>query len=232
MIKFLFSLCQSFYQFLTSAFNSSTINFPTTHLSVTVHVKKASSNIGEGAFSTVYKVKERRTGYPYALKRMLLQSPEAADIAKNEIQAFRRFKHHNILQLIDFHEVVENSNRKVMYLLLPYCHAGSLRNRLNDILENKANKLSLKQTLVEFQQICEAVNVLHMFHPTTYIHQDIKPENILYNDKGVPLLTDFGSVRVAEVRIESRKDVSKRSIIDLFVFFLISFMFYLDFENY
>ncbi len=197
---------------------------------MTVHVKKAASNIGEGAFSTVYRVKERRTGHPYALKRMLLQSPEGIDIANNEIQAFRRFKHRNILQLIDFHEVLESSNRKVMYLLLPYCHAGSLRNRLNDILENKVNKLSIRQTLVQFQQICEAVNVLHTFHPTTYIHQDIKPENILFNDEGVPLLTDFGSVRVAEVHVETRKDVS--SLISLFAGGFLIRTNVLDFENY
>jgi len=213
MINFFLSLCQSILNFFRSALDSTTINFPTSHISVVIHVKQSSSNIGEGAFSTVYKVEERRSGQPYALKRMLLQSPECIAIANNEIQAFRRFKHKNILRLVDFREAVEHNNRKVMYLLLPYCDSGSLRNVLNNVLEKKVKRPSLKHILNQFKQVCEAVNVLHTFHPTTYIHQDIKPENILFENKTIPLLTDFGSVRVAEVHIQSRKDVSYHIIV-------------------
>eukprot|EP01035_Chromulina_nebulosa_P020003 gene20003-25976_t len=58
--------------------------------------------------------------------------------------------------------------------------------------------------LIDYKQILEAVNLLHSYQPS-YIHQDIKPENILIDSDGTPLLTDFGSVRLAEIHITSRK---------------------------
>ena len=69
-------------------------------------------------------------------------------------------------------------------------------------------RINLYDTLVDFAAICSAFNVLHASNPS-YVHQDIKPENILIDDDGTPLLTDFGSVRLANVTVNTRADALK-----------------------
>ncbi len=213
------------------------INFPRTDITVAVNIKaqpntdsldaaaasigSRSHHIGEGAFSVVYKAKDRNsTGSNskfYALKRMLLQSPECAQIAKIEIDSFQKFRHSHIIPLVDHTESVEQG-RRVAYLLLPFCANGSLRHRLNLLvhsnpsssssIENGFSRLTnLRQVLSDFRDICDALNVLHSCQPS-YVHQDIKPDNILLDDQWRPLLTDFGSVRRADVAINTRNDVS------------------------
>eukprot|EP00600_Ochromonadales_sp_CCMP1393_P002592 CAMPEP_0174985448 /NCGR_PEP_ID=MMETSP0004_2-20121128/18346_1 /TAXON_ID=420556 /ORGANISM="Ochromonas sp., Strain CCMP1393" /LENGTH=322 /DNA_ID=CAMNT_0016238095 /DNA_START=150 /DNA_END=1118 /DNA_ORIENTATION=+ len=162
--------------------------------------------IGEGAFSTVIQAYSASDSEPqYALKKMIIQSLDTRKIAVAEIEAFRRFSHPNILKLIDTTEIKGTGGHKVIYLLLPRMKRGSLRNFLDGIRVGKYSAPTLSIVLESYLSICEAIDVLHSFKPS-HIHQDIKPENILIGDDGQPYLIDFGSVTLAERRIESRKD--------------------------
>lgn len=69
------------------------------------------------------------------------------------------------------------------YLVLPYCSKGSAYKLLGTLSEHDAAKL--------MKQLASALEALHNHEPPV-IHQDIKPENILINDRGNYLLTDFG----------------------------------------
>ena len=58
--------------------------------------------LGEGGYSFVYLAKDVNTGREYALKKMLCQSSEQLELAKNEIDVMHLFKgHKNLLRLID-----------------------------------------------------------------------------------------------------------------------------------
>jgi serine/threonine protein kinase len=83
---------------------------------------------------------------------------------------------------------------------------GTLRHELNDGLKSDPQRLQKDIGLVlqDFHKICSAFSYMHTLSPVKFIHQDIKPENILLSDDGEPMLTDFGSVREAEVSIEKR----------------------------
>lgn len=99
-----------------------------------------------------------------------------------------------------------------MYLLLPLI-PQSLRDVLNTRMSPSTSSQSgvslptLASILADFYSICSALNVLHTFRPS-YVHQDVKPENILIGEGG-PLLMDFGSVRLAEVPIRDRSKALK-----------------------
>lgn len=152
------------------------MTFPRTQLSVTV-VGRRNQSIGEGAFSTVYQATDRQSpNRHYALKRMLLQSSDLTNMAKVEVDAYHKFFHPHIIQLVDHIEKVE-STTAVMYLLFPYCQRGSLRDDLNRIMSGSCKKPSVSRMLRNFIDICEAIQVLHDFQPS-YVHFDIKPEVI------------------------------------------------------
>lgn len=79
--------------------------------------------LGEGGFSFVYLVTDNDSHRHYALKKILISSGsaggenEAVKEAMKEIEAYRRFRHHNIIKLLDY-AVVQNQdgNGKIIYL--------------------------------------------------------------------------------------------------------------------
>lgn len=174
--------------------------------------------IGEGAFSFVYTAQETNSSRvasgpsQFALKKMILQSTEFERCALSEVNSFNRFQHSNILPLLDHVSLLESGSDgqvKVMYMLFPLMEKGSLRDVLNRQLTSPNSSLpSLSEVLFDFISICEALNVLHSFKPA-YVHQDLKPENIVIGGDGRPYLMDFGSVRLADVPIKDRSKALK-----------------------
>jgi len=192
---------------------------------------------------------------------MFLQSEEFIRAYKEEVASFSRFAHANIMHLLDAQDDNESGRQsRIAHLLFPLMR-GSLRDQLNaTVLQPgwsqvpaSVSRRRLQRTLQQFLDICCAFQVLHMHTPLAYVHQDVKPDNILVNlcssgsgsgsgrysdrdiesgssagqtdpgpmlqytglygtdiDTGmdwaqsIPLLTDFGSVRPAEVFIANR----------------------------
>jgi serine/threonine kinase 16 len=181
------------------------------------------SVLGEGAFSTVFVATAANSisAQKYAVKRINLQSDEFERSFKMELTAYQRFKHKNIVSMVDSMTVpATSSSFKVGYLLFPLMERGSLRDFLNRTVLAVGTKdegigsvasgrhsstAYLKRVLTDFLGIAEAFNVMHTFEPHAYVHQDIKPENVLITNNGTPLLCDFGSVRLANVTIDSRQ---------------------------
>lgn len=198
MFAYMVALIKSCFNQIKGVFFDKVLKFD--QLSVTVNENEL---LGEGAYSMVYKGKKRYTQSTlYAVKKIYVQSSEFESIAQAEIDAFRRFKHPNILKMVAHLQQSEGS-RRVTYILLPYIKKGSLRNTLTQVADGKLARPPLRSVLKDFVDICSAFNVLHSSQPE-FVHQDIKPENILIGADGVPLLTDFGSVRQAIVNVETR----------------------------
>jgi serine/threonine protein kinase len=182
MLDIMFTVIQTIfraiYECFYSFFYGSIISFPESHVSVT-YTDATTRQIGEGAFSVVLKVKDINDSKSYAVKKMLLQSPENITMANVEVSSLKRFQHPHIIKLLDVIETTEqNQKLRVMYLLLPFYHHGNLREYLNLILHRTINKPPLQSILRDFLSICDAIRILHQFQPS-YVHQDIKPEVIL-----------------------------------------------------
>lgn len=87
--------------------------------------------------------------------------------------------HSNLLQPINF-SIFEG----VPYLVLPYCKNGS-----SEVL---LGKISDKDELWRYiGDVASGLAYLHDFNPTI-VHHDIKPANILVDEKGNFVITDFG----------------------------------------
>ena len=53
--------------------------------------------------------------------------------------------------------------------------------------------LSIEQRLQLFLRVCEAVQFAHQ---DLVVHRDLKPDNILVSEDGIPHLLDFGTVKL------------------------------------
>jgi serine/threonine protein kinase len=138
--------------------------------------------IGDGAFATVWRVKNKNTGNLHALK--VVQKSKVAKILtqfRREVSIMYEVEHQHIVKLQTHFE-----DFKCFYLLMELAEGGSLFHKLF-----REKVFSEKVACEYFRQIISAVYYLHK-HSPPIIHRDIKPENILLNKKGRVKLTDFG----------------------------------------
>ncbi|RXK39507.1 NAK protein kinase [Tremella mesenterica] len=126
------------------------------------HVKKL---LGEGGFSFVYLVHDVESGRAYALKKILVTSgQEGVKAAMKEVEAYRRFRHPNIIKILDSSIVQDESGHgKIIYLFLPYYPRGNLQDSMT-VAVNTGDRIPEKRLLELFHGTCLAVRAMHRYH--------------------------------------------------------------------
>uniref|UniRef100_A0A8C6U7U2 Calcium/calmodulin-dependent protein kinase IGb n=1 Tax=Neogobius melanostomus TaxID=47308 RepID=A0A8C6U7U2_9GOBI len=148
--------------------------------------------LGSGAFSEVYMVKEKKTGKMFAMK--CVKKKQNGDLnLENEITVLRRIKHDNVVGMEDFYE-----SRTHYYLVMQLVSGGELFDRILDrgvYSERDASKV--------IQQVLQAVEYLHQ---SGVVHRDLKPENLLYyspDEDSKIMISDFGLSKMVDNGIMS-----------------------------
>lgn len=98
---------------------------------------------------------------------------------KREISTMKLVQHPNIVRLL---EVL--ASKKRIYLIMEYVRGGDLSDKiayLQKITEDEARKY--------FHQLIDAVNYCHS---RNVYHRDLKPQNLLLDEKGNLKVSDFG----------------------------------------
>ncbi|GAP71193.1 hypothetical protein SAMD00024442_1_6 [Candidatus Symbiothrix dinenymphae] len=138
--------------------------------------------LGRGGFSEVWLVEDTKIdGAQAALK---IYAPgtgldtSGTKLFSQEFALVFDLNHTNLLRPTHF-DVYDNQP----YLLMPYCEKGSAKQFVGSITEAQAWHF--------LHDVAAGLEYLHSQEPPV-IHQDIKPDNILLNSKGVFLITDFG----------------------------------------
>lgn len=138
--------------------------------------------LGKGKFGKVYCVKDKKTGFVFALKIMEkkeLQDYKVEKQFRREVEIQYRLKHNNILGLYSyFHDETR------VYLVLEYVYNGELYKYLKK--KRRFNDITASHYIY---QMAEALSYLHA---RNIIHRDIKPENILLGFDNVVKISDFG----------------------------------------
>lgn len=158
--------------------------------------------IGRGGFSEVWKVRDTQTGVILALK---IYSPNKGvsdvgmEMLTREFALLSDANHQNLLRPSYFaicKDTSDQIHRNLPYLILPFCPKGNVSKQIGSFTEKEAWRL--------IRDTASALAYLHSMVPPI-IHQDIKPENILINNDGTYLLSDFG------VSIQARSTISRVS---------------------
>ncbi|RPD61209.1 Pkinase-domain-containing protein [Lentinus tigrinus ALCF2SS1-7] len=118
--------------------------------------------LGEGGFSFVYLAQDEHSGRQFALKKIRCPSgQEDVRQAMREVEAYRRFKHPNIIRILDSAVVQDpNGDGQIVYLFLPLYKRGNLQDAIN---ANSINNTHLSETemLRYFKGTCEAIRAMH-----------------------------------------------------------------------
>lgn len=143
--------------------------------------------IGQGAFATVYLVRDARHERRVALK--VLNADPSSEIGElrfiNEIRTLASLQHPNILPLHDSGHV-----EALLYYLMPYVSGETLRLRIS-----RERQLPID---VAVRVTSEVADALAYAHAKRIIHRDIKPENILLSE-GHAVVADFGIARAIDL---------------------------------
>jgi serine/threonine kinase 16 len=118
--------------------------------------------LGEGGFSFVYLAEDEHSGRQFALKKIRCPTgTEGVKEAMREVEAYRRFKHPNIIRILDSAVVQDPEGEgKIVYLFLPLYQAGNLQDAINANVVNGTH--FPEQEMVRlFKGTCQAVRAMH-----------------------------------------------------------------------
>ncbi|KAL4659335.1 cyclin-dependent kinase 17 [Arapaima gigas] len=140
-----------------------------------------------GTYATVFKGRSKLTDNLVALKEIRLEHEEGAPCtAIREVSLLKDLKHANIVTL---HDIVHTD--KSLMLVFEY-----LDKDLKQYMDDCGNIMSMHNVKIFLFQILRG---LAYCHRRKVLHRDLKPQNLLINERGELKLADFGLARAKSV---------------------------------
>ena len=147
--------------------------------------------LGRGGMGEVYLVRASDGAY-YALKLMFPdiaeRSPDFRKRFLREGEFARDIRHPNLLSV---YEVGFDAATNLNYIVMEYASGGSVRDRLE-----KEGRFAIAEAVEITRQIAYGLAAAHQHG---VVHRDIKPDNILFSEDGVPKLADLGVAKFTDV---------------------------------
>ncbi|CAF1609675.1 unnamed protein product [Adineta ricciae] len=140
--------------------------------------------LGEGTYATVYKGKSHLLNGYIALKEIRLEQEEGAPCtALREVSLLKGLKHNNIVSL---HDII--FNQTTLTLVFEFVEKD-----LKQYMDDCANILNIKNVRLFLFQLLRGLDYCHS---KKILHRDLKPQNLLINERGELKLADFGLARI------------------------------------
>lgn len=183
------SLYNSIEEFLQSQNNLMPIRY--SYSEIKRMTKNFKDKLGEGGYGCVYKGK-LSSGHFVAVK-ILGKSKANGQEFINEVATIGRIHHFNVVRLVGF--CVEKSKNALIY---EFMTNGSLEKYVyhSPLQEMKSGSLDCTKMFEISLGIARGIEYLHRGCDMQILHFDIKPHNILLDDKFNPKVSDFGLARL------------------------------------
>jgi len=138
--------------------------------------------LGRGGMGIIYKAEQVSLGRFVALKVLyphLVNDPVTVKRFNHEARATALLNHPNIVQIFDV-----GAEEDMHYFAMEYVPGKTLA----AVLETR-HRLGVEETLRIADQVAAALSAAH---DIGIIHRDVKPSNILIDDRGTVKVSDFG----------------------------------------
>jgi eukaryotic-like serine/threonine-protein kinase len=147
--------------------------------------------LGPGGMARVFLGRDEVLDRPVAVK-IVEPDPEDPEVGlrfRREGRAAARLSHPNIVRVYDAGEDELDGNR-VSYIVMEYVPGGDLK----DMMERNG---LLPEAMLSRVGADVAAGLSHA-HERGIVHRDVKPRNVLIDDRGSPKLADFGIARALD----------------------------------
>jgi len=145
--------------------------------------------LGQGAMGRVFLCRDQELDVHVAVKVLSPQfaaDPSSVDLVRSEARAVAKFRGcPSVLSLYGFER-----HEDAWYLVMEYAAGGSLDQRLKRegaLPEAECRRLG-----------AEVAEALHFAHQGRILHRDIKPGNVLLDERGRAKVADFGIAKVLQ----------------------------------
>jgi tetratricopeptide (TPR) repeat protein len=141
--------------------------------------------IARGGMGVVYQAREPHSGRIVALKCVLALQGDSDHVVsrfRREAETAARLDHPNIVPIYQVGETADG----FPYYTMKYATAGSLLQARGPLLQHPRQSVAL---------MVKVARAVHYAHEKGVLHRDLKPGNVLLDDHGEPLVSDFGLAR-------------------------------------
>ena len=138
--------------------------------------------LGKGSFGEVYLVRKNHTEKHYAMKvisKRMIVSQNLSKYIYTEKNVQSSIKHPFIVRLYCAFQ-----NKTKLFMVMDYCGGGDL----GRIIERQ-KRLPLNIAKIYISEVLLGIEELHR---REIIYRDLKPDNVVLDEEGHALLTDFG----------------------------------------
>lgn len=141
----------------------------------------------------MFKGRNRQTGELVALKEIHLDSEEGTpSTAIREISLMKELKHENIVSL---HDVIHTESK--LMLVFEYMDRD-----LKKYMDQRGDRGALDYpTIKSFTH--QMLQGVAFCHENRVLHRDLKPQNLLTNNRGMLKLADFGLARAFGIPVNT-----------------------------
>jgi len=150
------------------------------------------SKLGEGSYSSVWRVKRISDGQEYALKKvkLLTLSDKEKQNSINEVRILASIQEPTI---IGYKEAFLEENNTILCIIMEYAAGGDLYNK---ILEHQKNKTFFKEQEI-WNYAVQMILGLKTLHGMKILHRDLKCANIFLSKDGSE--AKLGDLNVSKV---------------------------------